>query len=264
MTVNEKVAIVTGGAGGIGRGIAERLASLGVQVIITSRSAERAQKVAAEITEQHGPAGFGCYELENKESAKELLEAVYDRHNRIDILVNNAVSHPTLPPIPIEKLDYDLMQSGITANLTNLLYLSSLAHDYLKETKGSLLNIGSAVTRRSMSGVPLYGILKGAMSQMTKSLAAEWAKDGIKVNQINPGLVESEAYKSIGIPPEAFSAMIQHYLQFHPIGRIGMPKDIGALAGHLLADDVSWMTGAIIEMDGGYSVQGVPAPFEMP
>ena len=260
MSLKGKVAIVTGSAGGIGRGIAEALAARGAMVVITSRSLERAENVASEIAERFGDANSCCYQLESQESAKKLLEMVVNQHQRIDFLVNNAVSHPTLPPIPLEGIDYDLLQAGITANLSNILYLSSLAHAYLKETKGSLLNIGSAVTNRNMLGVPLYAIVKGAMSQMTKSLAGEWVKDGIRVNQINPGLVESEAPKNIGIPPEIYSVMAQHYLRFHPLGKIGTPQDIGALAGHLLSNDLSWMTGAIIDMDGGYSVQGIPLP----
>ena len=260
MSLKGKVAIITGSAGGIGRGIAERLASLGAQVVITSRSNERAKKIAAEISSQGGNTSYSSYQLENKDSAKQLIESVFKEYQRIDILVNNAVSHPTLPPVPLEKLDYDLLQAGIAANLTNVLYLSSLAYIHLKETRGALLNIGSAVTNRTMLGVPLYAILKGAMSQMTKTMAAEWAKDGIRVNQINPGLVESEAPKNIGIPPEVYSFMAQHYQKFHPLGKIGSPPEIGALAGHMLSDDIAWMSGAIIDMDGGYSVQGVPLP----
>ena len=257
MTLNGKVAIVTGSAGGIGRGIAEKLASLGVQVVITSRAIERAEKVAAEITDKYGSATFGCFELENKDSGTELLDTVYKQFNRIDILVNNAVSHPTLPPLPLEGLDYNLLQAGITANLSNVIHLTAQAHTYLKETKGSVLNIGSAVVNRNMLGIPLYSILKGALSQMTKSLAAEWAKDCIRVNQINPGMVKSEAYKNIGIPPEIYSDMVKKYAEFHPLGRVGEPKEIGALAGQFLSEEVSWMTGAIVDMDGGYSIQGV-------
>ncbi len=260
MSLNGKVAIITASAGGIGRGIAERLAALGAQVVITRRSAERAEKVAAEIEKSYGAASYHPYELENRDSGKELLESVYNQHKRIDFLVNNAISHPTLPPIPLEVLEYDLMQTGITANLTNVLFLTALVHPYLKETSGSVLNIGSAVVNRTMLGVPLYSILKGAMTQMTKTLAAEWAKDSIRVNQINPGLVKSEAYKNIGIPSEVFSAMANYYSQHHPLGRIGSPHEIGALASQMLSDDLAWMTGSIVEMDGGYSIQGIPLP----
>jgi len=260
MTLKGKVAIVTGSAGGIGRGIAETLASRGVLVVITSRTQERAKKVAGEIAEKYGCASYCCYQLESQDSAKKLLETVINQHQRVDILVNNAVSHPTLPPVPLEGINYELLQAGITANLSNVLYLSSLAHVYLKITRGCLLNIGSAVTNRTMLGVPMYAIVKGAMSQMTKTLAAEWAKDGIRVNQINPGLVESEAPKNIGIPPEVFSHMVEHYQLFHPLGKIGTPQEIGALAGYILSEDIAWMTGTIIDMDGGYSVQGVPLP----
>jgi len=260
MKFEDKVAVVTGSAGGIGRAISEHLASMGAHVVITSRRTDRAEHAAQEIADRGGSAHGVRFELENPETGDELIQNIVERCGRLDILVNNAVSHKTLPPCPLEQMDCSKIHSGVTANLTNVLALTAKAHEHLKKTKGSVLNIGSAVVNRGMLGIPLYTVVKGALTQATKIIAAEWAKDGIRVNQINPGVVRSEAYKNMGVPEEAFSQLLEYYKGFHPLGRVGSPEDVAFLAANLLSNEASWATGAIIDLDGGYSLQGVSLP----
>lgn len=257
MALEGKVAIITGSTGGIGRSIAEHLSSLGAHVVVTSRDLEKAAGVAAELTDSGRRATPGCFLLEEQSTGKELIETVLAVHQRIDILVNNAISHPSLPPLPLQDLEYEQLEGGISANLTNVIALTARAYPHLKRSKGSVLNIGSAVVNRNMAGIPLYTIVKGALTQLTKTLASEWAKDGIRVNQINPGFVKTDAFKNIGIPEEQVPAFIEYYRQFHPLGRVGEPQDIGTLATFMVSDDASWLTGAIVDMDGGYSAQGI-------
>lgn len=253
-----KVAIVTGSTGGIGKSIASYLASKGAQVVVTSRDLGKAKDVASEIIKNGGDS-FPCqYVLEDPESGKILLDQVIAQYKQLDILVNNAFSHPALPAMAMEKMNYQNLQLGITTNLTNVLELIILAFKHLKITRGNVLNIGSVVVNRNMLGIPLYAIVKGALTQATKVLAAEWAKDGICVNQINPGFVQTDAFKNIGVPEDYHAGIIEHYRQFHPTGRIGVPSDISSLAALMVSDETSWMTGAIVDVDGGFSVQGVP------
>lgn len=182
---------------------------------------------------------------------------------RLDILVNNALSHPTLPPLPLQEMNKTMIESGITTNLTNTMALTGSAHRFLQQSQGVVLNIGSAVVNRYMLGIPLYSVVKGGLTQMTKTLAAEWARDGIRVNQINPGVVKTEAYRNIGIPAELLPMLIEHYSQCHPLGRVGEPQDVAALATFIVSDDASWMSGSILDIDGAYSCQGV-APLTPP
>lgn len=260
MLLKGKIAIITGGAGGIGHGIARRLAAQGAHVVLTSRSEERGKKVAQEIEATGGSASCRRFVLEEAASGEELIDSVLADYGRIDILVNNAVSHPTLPSMPLEAMTYAQLQAGILTNLTNVLALTTRAFPHLEKGGGCVLNIGSVAVNRNMLGIPLYTILKGALTQMTRVLAAEWAAAGVRVNQINPGAVQSEAFRNIGIPDEYVATLLAHYREYHPLGRLGTPEDIGALASFIVSDDAAWMTGAVVDMDGGYSVQGVPVP----
>ena len=256
----KKVAIVTGSTGGIGKSIAQKLAQDNIRVVITSRTKSAADEVAQQIRESGGDAIGAQFNLEEPQDASNLIAFVLKELGRIDYLVNNAVSHPTLPPLPFEALDSNLINAGVSANLTNVLLLTHAAYQPLKESKGAILNIGSAVVNRHMDGIPLYAIVKGALSQTTKALAAEWGKDGIRVNQINPGFTATEAYKNIGITKEQAEGMFEYYRGYHALKRVGEPEEIADAAAFLLSEKSQWMTGAIVDIDGGLSVQGVPSP----
>ncbi len=255
MGLENKVAIVTGSTAGIGEGIASALAEQGVKVIVTSRDLARAQKKVAEIIKKGGDAlAFSCG-LESPSELVSLVEMTMDTYDRLDILVNNAVSHPSLPPLPLQNLTYEQMNAGVSTNLTNVLALTCEAYPYLKESGGAILNIGSVAVNQHMLGIPLYTIVKGAMSQMTKVLAYEWAPD-VRVNQINPGFTRTSAYKEIGIPEAELDSFIEAFRQFHPLGRTGYPQDIASAAAFLLSDQAAWITGLEMNVDGGYSIRG--------
>lgn len=261
--LKDKVAIVTGSCGGIGKSIAMSLSSMGAHIIITSRDKDRAEKMASEL-EKNGHRATPCrFKLEESQSGVNLLDTAIKAGGRLDILVNNAVSHPTLPPLPLQNMSYEQLEVGITTNLTNILALNAIAHPYLKKTNGCVLNVGSAVVNRNMKSIPLYIIVKGALTQMTKTLAAEWANDNIRVNQINPGVVQTESFKNIGVKKKGISCRIKHYEKYHPLGRIGTPQEIGALAAFMVSPEASWMTGSVIDLDGGFSIQAIPAPPEI-
>lgn len=256
----KKVAIVTGSSGGIGRAIAEKLAQEGITVVITSRTKATADEVAQQIRKTGGEALGAEFNLDAPGSGSELVGYVLSKLGRIDYLVNNAISHPTLPPLPFEALNAELIQAGVNANLTNTLLLTHAAYPSLQKTQGAVLNIGSAVVNRHIQGIPLYAIIKGALSQATKALAAEWAKDGIRVNQLNPGFTQTEAYKNIGITKEQADAVFAYYQGFHAQNRVGQPGEIAETAAFLLSDHSKWTTGTIVDVDGGLSIQAVPAP----
>jgi dehydrogenase/reductase SDR family protein 4 len=258
-SLDGKVAIVTGSSSGIGKGIAIALAKNGAYVVVTSRTYKRAVKVAEGIMKQGGRAMPYSFDLEDHRSGELLLDAVSKHLNRVDILVNNAISRDSIAPARFSELQYDHLASGISANLTNTMHLTSQAYPHLKSTKGIVVNIGSVIVNRHMTGLLLYSVIKGAISQLTKGLASEWANDGIRVNQINPGFVETDSMLE-RYPENVLKDCKTQLQDHHPLGRIGKNSDIAELAAYMVSDEARWMTGAVVDMDGGYSVQGIPFP----
>lgn len=257
--LTNKTAIITGSSAGIGRGIALLFARLGAHVVVTSRTVAQATQVADEILADGGRATPCPFDLGDHRTIPGLLSAALAGSGRIDILVNNALSRPSIAPLAFQDMEYSRLQAGITLNLTNVLALTAAAYPHLKETSGVVLNIGSAVVNRHTMGIPLYTILKGALSQTTKVLAAEWAGDGIRVNQINPGFVRTDSMTARQSNDHA-NLIIAHFTKQHPLGRVGEVKDIAALAAFLVSAEASWITGSEIDIDGGFSVQGATFP----
>jgi len=255
--LTNKTAIITGSSSGIGKGIALLFARLGARVVVTSRTMSQAAQVADEIRAAGGQATPCPFDLGDHGTISGLLAAAREGSGRIDILVNNALSRPSIAPLALQDMEYDRLQEGIAANLTNILALTAAAYPHLKEAGGTVINIGSAVVNRHTLGIPLYTILKGALAQTTKALAAEWAGDGIRVNQINPGFVRTDAITAqLGISSDAAKLMIAHFTKQHPLGRVGEVEDVAVLAAFLASGEASWITGSVIDIDGGFSVQG--------
>ncbi|MCI5125044.1 MAG: SDR family oxidoreductase [Candidatus Electrothrix sp. AR5] len=259
-SLDGKVAIVTGSSSGIGKGIAAALANNGAHVVATSRTYERAVKVVEEIIRQGGRATPCSFDLEDHLSGEQLLDTVKKQLNRVDILVNNAISRDSITPNHFSELQYKNLTSGITNNLTNIMHLTSQAYPYLKATKGIVLNIGSVIVSRHVSGLLLYSIIKGGITRLTKGLASEWANDRIRVNQINPGFVETDSIVD-KYPEKVIKDYKEQWRHHHPLGQIGTSEDIFELALYMVSDKARWMTGSVIDIDGGFSVQGVPFPF---
>lgn len=260
LALNDKTAIITGSSAGIGKGIAVRFAELGAHVVVTSRTLAQARKVVDGIRQEGGQATPCAFDLEDPAAIPTLLATAADITGRIDILVNNALSRSTMPRVPLQGISLAQLQTGVAANLTNVLALTAAVHPYLQATQGVVLNIGSAVVNRHMLGIPLYTILKGALAQASRVLAAEWAGDGIRVNQINPGFVRTADSLTARQAVEYTPKIIEHFAKLHPIGRGGEVDDIAALAAFLVCGQASWITGAIVDIDGGFSVQGALFP----
>lgn len=257
--LTNKTAIVTGSSAGIGQAIAALFARLGAHVIVTSRTQSKATQVADELQSNGGKATPCAFDIEDPKAIPNLLAAALNSSGRIDILVNNVLSRPSIGPLALQDIEYSQLEAGVTYNLTNILALTASAHPHLKKTGGVVLNIGSAVVNRHTIGIPLYTILKGALAQATKVLASEWARDNIRVNQINPGFVRTDTLSTRQNNDNA-NMIIAHFAKLHPLGRVGEVEDIASLAAFLTSDQAGWITGAVIDIDGGFSVQGTTFP----
>ena len=250
------VAIVTGSTKGIGRGILDCLVQQGYAVVVTSRNYTQAQSHAKKICENGGRAVGLRFNLEEQNDIDTIIGQTLEHFGHIDLLVNNALSATCVPNF--EDLDGLSITNAVTANLTNILLLCKAAKPYLANTKGSIINIGSVVVNKPILGMALYAIIKGGLAQMTKSLASEWAKELIRVNCIQPGFIYSSALEEFKVPPEVIAKTYAHCQQFHPLGnKIGKPEDVGNLVVYLASKQAKFITGSIVNVDAGYSVQGI-------
>ena len=237
-----KVAIVTGGSRGIGKGIAAALARAGAQVMITSRNAASCEAAASEI----GPnAHFEAGHVGRAEDAERVIAATLSRLGRIDVLVNNAATNPYAgPTIDVEIARWN---KTIDTNLTAPLVWTQLAwRGWMKDNGGSVINISSVGGLATNPLVGVYDVTKAALLHLTRQLAAELAPK-VRVNAIAPGLIKTDFARALWADGRG-----EQVAMAYPLRRLGKPEDI-AEAALFLADDVrsGWMTGDTMVIDGG-------------
>jgi len=237
-----KVAIVTGGSRGIGKGIAAALAAAGAQVMLTSRSVESCEAAAHEIgANAHVEAGH----VGRPEDAERVVAATLSRLGRVDVLVNNAATNPYAGPMI--DVDTSRWNKTIDTNLTAPLLWTQLAwRSWMKEHGGSVINISSVGGLSTNPILGVYDVTKAALLHLTRQLAAELAPK-VRVNAIAPGLIKTDFAHALWADGRG-----EQVAKSYPLRRLGEPEDI-AQAALFLADDVrsGWMTGNTMVIDGG-------------
>lgn len=243
-----KVAIVTGGNGGIGRGIAIGLARAGADVIIAARNEEKTTRVVDEITGLGRRCrGVRC-DVQSRDDIQATIDATLKEFGRLDILVNNAgISAGGLPQsIPEETWD-----SVVGTNLKSVFLFSQAVYPALvKAGGGKIINIGSEYSIFGSAFVLPYSASKGGVIQMTKSLAVAWAGDSIQVNAIIPGWVRTD----MTAPVIDNGPFYQGIVQRTPAGRFAEPEEVAGTAVFLASAASDFITGQSIVFDGGYSI----------
>ena len=229
-----KTVLVTGGTRGIGEGVARALAQAGFRVIAASHSeAEREAFSKAERIE------LTHLDVTDNES----VWTAFADLDRLDGLVNCAGILRRG-----EEYDLDVFQQVIDVNLTGTMRCCLAAHPLLTETKGSIVNTASMLSTFGGPLVPAYSASKGGVAQLTKALAGRWAPDGIRVNAVAPGWIETEMTEGLREDPARTDAIMSRT----PMQRWGKTSEVGALVRWLLSDEASFVTGAIYPVDGGY------------
>jgi NAD(P)-dependent dehydrogenase (short-subunit alcohol dehydrogenase family) len=244
MRLADKVAIITGGGSGIGRGIALALAREGAGVAICGRNRKKLDAVAAEI-------GDACLPVAADVSAAKqvelLLRMTVERFGRVTTLVNNA---GVLVAGTAESLQEDEWEQTFNINVRGPWLLARAALPHLRAAGGSsIINVGSVLSMVGARNRVAYAASKGAVLAMTRAMALDHAADKIRVNCICPGIVETEMVAAFNMD----EAARKQRLAMHPLGRFGQPEDISGLAVFLASDESSWITGAAYTVDGGYS-----------
>jgi 3-oxoacyl-[acyl-carrier protein] reductase len=240
-----KVAVVTGASKGIGAAIAKALAAEGAAVAVNYASSQAgADAVVKAITDAGGKAVAVKGDVSKESEAEAVVEAAVKAFGRLDVLVNNSGVYEMLP---IEQVTPEHFHRQFDVNVLGLLLTTKAASKHLGEGS-SVINIGSVVTTLSPPGSSVYTATKGAVDAITGVLANELGPRKIRVNSVNPGLVETEGTHAAGFIGSPFEA---HAVSTTPLGRIGQPDDIARAVVFLASDDSAWINGEKIAASGG-------------
>jgi len=247
--LNDKVAFITGGNGGIGLGMAKGLASAGATVVIAGRNKTKAQAALAELKALGGKADFVEVDVLEEASCKDAVGGVAKKFGRLDILVNNAGTSVRKQPQDLTADDWRLVMD---TNLSSAFFCSQAAYPHMvRGGGGKMINIGSMMTIFASSYATPYAASKGGIVQMARSMAVAWAKDNIQVNSILPGWIDTDLTRKAR---EQVPGLHERVLARTPAARWGAPDDFAGIAVFLASPASNFVTGAAIAVDGGYSV----------
>jgi 2-dehydro-3-deoxy-D-gluconate 5-dehydrogenase len=246
-----RVAIVTGGNGGIGLGMARGLASAGASVVVAGRNAEKSQAAVRELGKLGAEAIAVTADVTDEAAVARMVQATQDRFGRIDALINNAGTN-----IRKSLHEYSLEEwhRVMNTNLTSAFLCSRAVYPAMKAAGGGkVINIGSMMSIFGASFSPAYGASKGGIVQLTKSAAIAWAPDNIQVNAVLPGWIDTELTR--GARREV-NWLHESVLKRTPARRWGAIEDMAGVAVFLASSASDFVTGTAIPVDGGYSIQG--------
>jgi dihydroanticapsin dehydrogenase len=243
MKLSGKVAIVTGGSRGIGKATAILLVQHGADVVITSKNKTNLENTAKEIKNVVAIAG----DIRKKTDVENVVKNTLEHFGKIDILVNNAGIFPKVKPL--HEISEEEWNEVIDVNLTGQFRFTKAVIPHLMKTNGCIVNVSSDAGLKSFENfeADAYTASKGALVLLTKAWAIEYAKYKIRVNCVCPGIVETDMTQPY-LENEVDRSMA---VAEHPIGRIGMPEDVAKAILYLVSEDSSWITGAILPVDGG-------------
>jgi 3-oxoacyl-[acyl-carrier protein] reductase len=242
-----KVAVVTGASKGIGAAIAKELAAEGATVVVNYASSKSgAEAVVNEIRKNGGKAVAVQGDVAKRADVVRLFGETEKAFGKVDVLINNAGIYEFAP---LEQVTEEHFHKQFNTNVLGLLLSSQEALKHFSPQGGSIVNISSVVSHTGVPASAVYSGTKGAVDAITRSLAKELGGRGIRVNAINPGMVETEGVQSAGI---AESDMRKQVEAQTPLGRIGQPRDIATAAVFFASNDSGWLTGETLTISGGY------------
>jgi NAD(P)-dependent dehydrogenase (short-subunit alcohol dehydrogenase family) len=248
MRLENKVAVITGGANGIGKAYSRGMAEEGASVVIADLDEKRGKEVASEIEKSGGKVLFVRTDISSKQDAEKMVATTVERYGSIDILVNNA---GILFTAPVEETTEEMWDKLLAVNVKGLFFCSQAAVVEMKKKKsGKIINISSIAAIGAQDGICAYSSTKGAVLTMTKVFALELAKYNIQVNAILPGTTNTGMAKAAMVNPE----WTRQITEGIPMKRLGETKDLLGAVLYFASPDSDYCTGQMLIVDGGYSM----------
>jgi len=245
-----KAALITGGGSGLGRAIALAFAREGARVVIAGRRRESLETTAGEARAPGGPARLvpAVADVTREEDRARLVVETMSALGGLDVLVNNAgiIQSGSAQTTALESWD-----RMMDINARSVFALTRLFIPHLAARKGNIINMSSVAGLRPYPGLLAYCVSKAAVDQLTRCLALDLAPQGVRVNAINPGVVVTDLHRSGGMGETDYANFLERGKTTHPLGRVGRPEDVAALAVFLASDRASWITGGTFSVDGG-------------
>jgi 2-deoxy-D-gluconate 3-dehydrogenase len=246
-----RVAVVTGGNGGIGLGMGRGLAEHGAAVVVAARNREKSARAVAELRDLGAQAEAIEVNVDDEASVDALIKATLASFGRLDVLINNAGINIRKPA---ESLALAEWRQVLDTNLTSAFLASRACHPVMKKQGGGkIINIGSMMSIFGASFAPAYAASKGGIVQLTRAMAAGWAADNIQVNAVLPGWIDTELTRNAR---EQIAGLHDNVLRRTPAKRWGVEQDMAGVAVFLASRASDFVTGTAIPVDGGYSIQG--------
>ncbi len=246
--MKDKVVLITGASSGIGRAAAKLFVEHGSIVVAVGRNQAELTTVQTETASLEGSLKAKLADVTETSQIDRLITEIVDSFGQIDVLVNSAgiIKSGSIKDTTLD--DWDKM---LDVNLRSVFYLCQRVLPMLEMTKGNIVNVSSVTGTRAFPGVLAYCVSKAGIDQLTRCLALELAEHGIRVNAVNPGVVETNLHKRGGMSTEAYETFLANAANTHPIGRAGTPIEIAELIYFLASEKAGWITGATYAIDGG-------------
>jgi len=247
--LNGKVAVITGGNAGIGEAIAKVFAREGASVVITGRRQGELDRVVSDIVKEQGKAFAVAGSVTDEPHVQETVRRAVQQFGQLDILINNAGVGDFGKRL--HEIDDATWAQVLNVNLTGVFrMMRAVLPQMIKQGKGAIINISSIASLVGLPTLPAYAASKGAIDAMTRALAVDYAREGIRCNVVNPGLIDTPMAAPLMNNPEQLNTILSHY----PIRRAGKPEEVANMVLYLVSDEATWVTGGTFPIDGGMTI----------